>query len=43
VTVSEFTFYRVEDGKFAEVWDLTDMVAAVRQILQGETPLTAPR
>jgi predicted ester cyclase len=25
VAVSEFTRYRVEDGKFAEVWDLTDM------------------
>ena len=41
-TVSEFTLYRVEDGKFAEVWDLTDMDAVVRQIRQGEVPLTAP-
>jgi predicted ester cyclase len=32
VTVSEFTLYRVEDGKFAEVWDLTDMDAVMRQI-----------
>jgi predicted ester cyclase len=32
VTVSEFTLYRVEDGKFAEVWDLTDMDAVTRQI-----------
>jgi len=22
VTISEFTLYRVENGKFAEVWDL---------------------
>ena len=42
VTVSEFTLYRVEDGKFAEVWDLTDMDAVMRQIRQGEAPLTAP-
>jgi predicted ester cyclase len=32
VTVSEFTLYRVEDGKFAEVWDLTDMDAVTKQI-----------
>ena len=32
VTTSEFTLYRVEDGKFAEVWDLTDMDAVMRQI-----------
>ena len=36
VTASEFTLYRVEDGKFAEVWDLTDMDAVIRQIGQGE-------
>jgi hypothetical protein len=42
VTISEFTFYRVEDGKFAEVWDLTDMDAVMRQIGQGEAPLRAP-
>ena len=35
VTISEFTLYRVEDGKFAEVWDLTDMDAVMRQIGQG--------
>jgi predicted ester cyclase len=35
VTISEFTLYRVEDGKFAEVWDLTDMDAVMRQIRQG--------
>jgi steroid delta-isomerase-like uncharacterized protein len=32
VTSSEFTFYRLEDGKFAEVWDLADMDAVMRQI-----------
>ena len=32
VSISEFTLYRVEDGKFAEVWDLTDMDAVMRQI-----------
>ena len=32
VTISEFTLYRVEDGKFTEVWDLTDMDAVMRQI-----------
>jgi predicted ester cyclase len=32
VTVSEFTLYRVEDGKFAEVWDLTDVDALIKQI-----------
>jgi hypothetical protein len=42
VTVSEFTLYRVEDGKFAEVWDLTDMDAVMREITSGEAPLTAP-
>ena len=36
VTTSEFTFYRVEDGKFAEVWDLSDMDAVMKQIGQGE-------
>ena len=36
VTISEFTFYRLEDGKFAEVWDHTDMDAVMRQIGQGE-------
>ena len=35
VTISEFTFYRVEDGKFAEVWDLADMDAVMRQIGRG--------
>jgi predicted ester cyclase len=43
VTVSEFTLYRVEDGKLAEVWDLTDMEGVMRQIRQGEAPSTAPR
>ena len=36
VTISEFTFYRIEDGKFAEVWDLTDMDSVMRQIGQRE-------
>jgi predicted ester cyclase len=31
VTTSEFTFYHIEDGKFAEVWNLTDMDAVIRQ------------
>jgi predicted ester cyclase len=39
---SEFTLYRVEDGKFAELWDLVDMDAVMRQIGQGEAPLPAP-
>ena len=42
VTTSEFTFYHIEDGKFAEVWDLTDMDAVMRQIRQGEAPSTTP-
>ena len=36
VTASEFTFYRLEDGKFAEVWDHTDMDAVIREIAQEE-------
>ena len=36
VTVSQFTLYRVEDEKFAEVWDYADMDAVMRQIGQGE-------
>ena len=36
VTVSEFTIYHLEDDKFAEVWDLADMDALMRQIGQGE-------
>ena len=36
VTISEFTFYRLEDGKFAEVWDRADMDAVMRQIGQGQ-------
>jgi steroid delta-isomerase-like uncharacterized protein len=36
VSVSEFTLYHVEDGKFAEVWDLTDMDAVMKQIGQGD-------
>ena len=36
VTISEFTLYHLEDDKFAEVWDLADMDALMRQIGQGE-------
>jgi predicted ester cyclase len=36
VTILEFTFYRLEDRKFAEVWHQADMDAAKRQIGQGE-------
>jgi predicted ester cyclase len=36
VTTSEFTLYHVEDGKFAEVWDFTDMDAVRRQITLRE-------
>jgi predicted ester cyclase len=32
VMISQFTLYRVEDGKFAEVWDVADMDAVVSQI-----------
>jgi steroid delta-isomerase-like uncharacterized protein len=32
VAVSEFTLYQVEDGKFAEVFDLLDMDALLRQL-----------
>jgi aspartyl-tRNA synthetase len=32
VSISEFTLYHLEDGKFAEVWDLADMDAVMRQI-----------
>ena len=39
VTISEFTFYRLEDGKFAEVWDHADMDAVMRQIGQDEARL----
>ena len=35
VTISELTLYRLEDSNFAEVWDLTDMDAVMRQIRQG--------
>lgn len=37
VNISEFTLYHVEEGKFAEVWDLTDMDAVMKQIGQGGT------
>jgi predicted ester cyclase len=32
VTISQFTIYRVEDQKFADVWDLADMDAVRGQI-----------
>src|SRR3954468_1941829 len=32
VSVSEFTHYHLENGKFAEVWDLLDMDALLKQI-----------
>jgi steroid delta-isomerase-like uncharacterized protein len=32
VSVSEFTLYAVEDGKFAQVWDLLDTNALLEQI-----------
>ena len=37
VTSSEFTFYRLEDGKYAEVWDYTDMDAVMRQVGQSKS------
>jgi steroid delta-isomerase-like uncharacterized protein len=36
VTISQFTFYRLENGKIVEVWDHADMDAVIRQIGQGE-------
>jgi predicted ester cyclase len=38
VTISEFTLYRVEEDKFAEVWDLSDMDGLMKQIGQREAP-----
>ncbi len=32
VSVSEFTHYHLENGKFAAVWDLLDLHALVKQI-----------
>ena len=32
IAVQEFTLYRVEDGKFAQVWDLLDVNALLVQI-----------
>ena len=43
VTTSEFTFYRIEDGKFAEVWDLADMDAVMRQIGRVTRTVDGPR
>jgi aspartyl-tRNA synthetase len=39
VAISEFTLYRLEGGKFAEVWDLADMQILMKQIGQGGAPL----
>ncbi|WP_051289031.1 ester cyclase [Mycobacterium sp. URHD0025] len=36
VTVSEFTLYHLQDGKFAEVWDLLDTDGIVAQIREAE-------
>jgi steroid delta-isomerase-like uncharacterized protein len=41
VAISEFTIYRVEDGKFADVWDLADMDGVLRQINSPETGAAA--
>jgi predicted ester cyclase len=38
VTITEFTLYRVEGGKFADVWDLADMTAARLQIERDQEP-----
>ena len=43
VTISEFTFYRLEDGKFAEIWDLADMDAVMRQIGRVTHTVDGPR
>lgn len=32
VTISEFTLYRVKDGKFTDVWDLADMASVLDRI-----------
>ena len=32
ISVTEFTLYKVEDGKFAEVWDLLDTDAILQQL-----------
>jgi steroid delta-isomerase-like uncharacterized protein len=43
VAASEFTFYRLEDGKFAEVWDLADMDAVMKQIGRVTRTVDGPR
>jgi steroid delta-isomerase-like uncharacterized protein len=35
VSVQEFTLYRLEDGKFAEVWDLLETDAVLRQLTEA--------
>jgi hypothetical protein len=37
LTRQSFTLYHLEDSKFAEVWDLLDTNAIVRQIREGES------
>ncbi|KAK4449740.1 hypothetical protein QBC34DRAFT_403921 [Podospora aff. communis PSN243] len=32
VTMTEFTLYHIVDGKFADVWELTDMEGVMKQI-----------
>lgn len=32
VSITQFTFYRLDDGKIAEVWDHADMDAVMKQI-----------
>jgi predicted ester cyclase len=39
VKISEFTLYRVQDSKFAEVWDYADMPALLRQLTLNEDPV----
>jgi predicted ester cyclase len=34
VTTSQFTLYRLEDGKFTDVWDLIDINSVVDEIKQ---------
>lgn len=35
VTASQFTLYRLEDGKFTDVWDLIDINSVIDQIKLG--------
>jgi steroid delta-isomerase-like uncharacterized protein len=40
VSIAQFTFYRLEEGKIAEVWDHADMDEVLRQIgpREGSVP-----